>query len=394
MRLWISPPRTGDFGHAVLSTIQDALVPTHYVAFPEDDEHKDWLNWWLKHNAAEEILNGSLTPAGVHLPRPEPAAEELVSLPPKPTLAALVWGERQSASAAVRLPDDVVAKWSGGGRDAEFAERLKRLIDSASAVGADPVVSPPARQRPRLSEGGAGGSSGAGSSDADPGTAAATAGIQPILVSQVPPLAHDIKFVSVREKDLALCVAAPAVQGAGLFIANRGDSDVVLPAGTLVAGFFSGRWVHGDQANATDPGKDVLFSLESAETRVMVGGIVMTLGEALERAPSRKIQYHIVEPDPQPGAPGHFRLTVKNHVVYRCHDLPAVKKELSESGEPALGLQQGHAASALPPKDWETQLTEVVWTVRFHAAKGLAPVRPQVLMKAALSLKAQSAVKL
>ena len=63
-------------------------------------------------------------------------------------------------------------------------------------------------------------------------------------------------------------------------------------------------------------------------------------------------------------------------------------------GEPALGLQQGHAASALPPKDWETELTEVVWTVRFHPVKGLALVRPQVLLNDAVSLKAQVAVKL
>ena len=378
-----------------MSLIQDALVPVQYVAFPEDDEHKDGLNWWLKHNAAEELLNGSLTLAGVHLPPAEPPADELVSLPPTPILAVLVGGERQSASAAVRLPDDVVAKWSGGGL---LAERLQRLIDSALAVGSDPVVSPPAQKRPRLSEGGAGGRSRAGSSAADPGTAAAAAGIQPILVSQVPPLAHEIQFASVRETDLALCVAAPAVQGAGLFIANRGDSDVDLPAGTLVAGFFSGKWVHGDdQVIASDPGKDVWFVLESAETRVMVGGIAMTLGEALERAPARKVQYHVVAPDPQPGAPGHFQLTVKNHVAYRNHELPAaVKKELGNpaSGEPALGPQQGHAASALPPKDWETELAEIIWTVRFHAAKGLAPVRPQVLLKAALNLKAQSAVKL
>ena len=289
-----------------------------------------------------------------------------------------------------------MAKWSGAGsEDSELAARFDKLLAALAAMEADPVVSPPARQRPRLSEGG---SSGADSSGADLGTAAAaaTAQIQPIPVSQVPPLAHDIKFASVREQDLALCVAAPAVQGAGLFIANKGDSDVVLPAGTFVAGFFSGKWMHGDHVHAADDGKDVPFALENADSRVMVGGVVMTLGEALERAPVRKIQYHIVEPDPQPGAPGHFRLAVKNHVVYRCNDLPAVKKELGDpqSGTPTLGLQQGHAASALHRSDWETELTEVIWTVRFHAAKGLAPVRPQVLLKAALNLKAQTAVKL
>ena len=40
--------------------------------------------------------------------------DELVAFPPKPTLAALLWRNRESNSAAVHLPEDVVAKWSSG----------------------------------------------------------------------------------------------------------------------------------------------------------------------------------------------------------------------------------------------------------------------------------------
>ena len=65
-----------------------------------------------------------------------------------------------------------------------------------------------------------------------------------------------------------------------------------------------------------------------------------------------------------------------------------------EAGEAAIGLTQAHAASALPPNQWETSLTEIVWTVRYHPAKGLTPVRPQVVLKDALVLKAGEAVKL
>ena len=117
--------------------------------------------------------------------------------------------------------------------------------------------------------------------------------------------------------------------------------------------------------------------------------------DALERAPARKVQYHHLEPDPQPGSPGHFRLSLKNEVVYRCADLPAVKKEPeADGGDPALGLSQAHAASALPPSNWDTNRMQIVWTVRYHPAKGLAPVRPQVLLKDSLFVKAQTAVEL
>ena len=102
-----------------------------------------------------------------------------------------------------------------------------------------------------------------------------------------------------------------------------------------------------------------------------------------------------MEPDPQPGSPGHFRLSLKNEVVYRCADLPAVKKEPeADGGDPALGLSQAHAASALPPSNWDTNRMQIVWTVRYHPAKGLAPVRPQVLLKDSLFVKAQTAVEL
>ena len=102
-----------------------------------------------------------------------------------------------------------------------------------------------------------------------------------------------------------------------------------------------------------------------------------------------------MEPDPQPGSPGHFQLSVRHDVVYRCLDLPAVKNEPNpEAGEPNLGLSQAHAASALPPSERTTSLTHIIWTVRRHPAKGLAPVRPQVVLKDAVGLRVGAAVQL
>ena len=118
------------------------------------------------------------------------------------------------------------------------------------------------------------------------------------------------------------------------------------------------------------------------------------VGGALDKTPGRKIQYHTVEPDPLPGVPGHFKLALKHEVYYRCNDLPAAVKTEPDSGSPALAVQQGHVASALPPSRWDTGLTGIVWTVKFHPTKGLSPVRPQVVLKCDVRAGTLQAVKL
>ena len=322
-------PRTGDFGLAVLHAIQDSLVPVHYIACPEDDEHADWLDWWMKHKTAELILTGSLKPTGVLLPPEEPPAEELTCLPPKPTLSALVWADRQGESAAVRLPEGVVAKWSSS---AEFTEPVNKLLTSIADVSSDPVVAPPVRQRPRIAE---------------QTRSPAARVVDAIPVSQLPPLVHDIKLLSARVKDLALCVAAPAAPDSGaLFIANRSEADVSIPAGTLVAGFFTGRWMQiAQDGDALDPTRDVAFTLDSAYSPVLVGGIVATPWSGRRPARSSTTTWSLIP------SPARRATSLKNEVVYRCADLPAVKKEPeADGGDPALGLSQAHAASALPPQ--------------------------------------------
>ena len=138
-------PRTGDFGVAALNLMQGTSIPLHYIACTEDDSHSEWLTWWLKHKTSEALLSGALKPPGFQLPPEEPLPEELVGLPPKPTLSALVWADRQGESATARLPEDVSAKWSAS----EFADSMKKLEDQISALVADPVVAPPSSQRPR-----------------------------------------------------------------------------------------------------------------------------------------------------------------------------------------------------------------------------------------------------
>ena len=124
-----------------------------------------------------------------------------------------------------------------------------------------------------------------------------------VLVTEVPTLAHEVKFQASRLRDIWLCVAAPAASGDDIFIANRSDADVELPSGSLVAGFYSGKWFHCSGDAVTDPAKDAPFILSGSDDLVLVGGIMMTVGDACDRNQSRKVQHHTLEPDPLPNAP-------------------------------------------------------------------------------------------
>eukprot|EP00969_Alexandrium_andersonii_P306550 13551747-Alexandrium_andersonii.AAC.1 len=73
----------------MLQLMPSAAIPMYYIGVPEDEEHKDWLNWYMKDCLAKQILDGTWVPAGVRLPPAEMPADDLVGLPPRPALSTL-----------------------------------------------------------------------------------------------------------------------------------------------------------------------------------------------------------------------------------------------------------------------------------------------------------------
>ena len=55
-----------------------------------------------------------------------------------------------------------------------------------------------------------------------------------VPMTEVPTLAHEVRFQASRFRGLWLCLAAPAAAGGDLFITNRSDADIELPSGSLV----------------------------------------------------------------------------------------------------------------------------------------------------------------
>ena len=87
------------------------------------------------------------------------------------------------------------------------------------------------------------------------------------------------------------------------------------------------------------------------------------------------------------GNPGNFSLKTVTEICFVLDKLP-----IEESGQ-MLKITHAHIASALPWEEWETGLTSIQWHCKWNV-KGLSPIRPAVLLKAALTVPAKSAMPL
>ena len=144
-----------------------------------------------------------------------------------------------------------------------------------------------------------------------------------------------------------------------IFIKNSSGQEQKLPSGTVIAGWFKGKFWHyrrdgsSGQAHAKKSKKsaeeeitettdaDVLFSLKDASSVVAVNGKAITLAELFaERRkthPDAAVQYHKLQDKPPPGAPGWFELQteVSNLLPRRRH---------SSKGRGARSAKTPHAS--------------------------------------------------
>lgn len=209
-------------------------------------------------------------------------------------------------------------------------------------------------------------------------------------------------MASVRNQSVKLVIAI----GKRIFLQNDAEERVTLPRGTLVAGFFKGKWWQNknktkgqDQGDSQEPAtNDIPFELKDASTMVQHGGKYVTLGSVIlakrEVAPDEaKVCYHNLTDAPRSDSPGFFTLEVKHHCMFQVVDITSVKREPeAAAGGPSLSVQQGHIASALPWQAWETSWTNVCWITRW-STKGLMPVRPIVVTRHQLQLPGKRALE-
>lgn len=197
-----------------------------------------------------------------------------------------------------------------------------------------------------------------------------------------------------------------------IFVVNSSDKSQALPAGSVLAGWFKGRFWHlqrsstgesttkkrkqGDEPTEVSEA-DVLYCLQDADTAVSFKGkqttVMALIAQRRAASQGEAIQYHSKQDKPQTGNPGWFTLQLEASIYFRAEDIPT-KGEVAEGQTPKIPMH--HLAGCLPASAWETSASQVVWAVKWSDVerKGLTPVRPMVMTMRALTIPPNSAMEL
>ena len=132
-----------------------------------------------------------------------------------------------------------------------------------------------------------------------------------------------------------------------------------------------------------------MYDLADSNTRVLLNNSVVTLKQALkaqrEVSPQAAINYYkIVGEDGE----GNFKLERQHTLAFK----PAEEQKVEDSTEQKKNAQ-AFCGNLVPLTAWTTNATELIWSVQWKA-KGLTPLRPQVLMACDGSLAPGRAVHL
>lgn len=195
-----------------------------------------------------------------------------------------------------------------------------------------------------------------------------------------------------------------------VFLKNGSEKEQSLASGTVIAGWFAGKFWHhrGDDAGHQAKKRkkeeaitevteaDVLYQLDGAGSEVSYNGKVVKLADIMaekrKSMPDVGVQYHKVIDKPVPGNPGWFELELLHSIYFRTEDVPTKAGE--DGATPKIALH--HLAGCMKWTHWATPSSHVVWAVKWSptAAKGLTCVRPMVVTKRAIIIPARSAIEL
>ena len=123
-----------------------------------------------------------------------------------------------------------------------------------------------------------------------------------------------------------------------VFVKNTSGQDQTLPAGTVIAGWFKGKFWHYRRDGSGEPhtkknkkaaeeeitevtDADVLFSLKDADQMVALNGksakLFDLVTEKRKTHPDASVQYHKLQDKPGPGNPGWFTLQTEVQIYFR-----------------------------------------------------------------------------
>ena len=167
-----------------------------------------------------------------------------------------------------------------------------------------------------------------------------------------------------------------------LYIVNTQSYDVELPHGSMFVGFGKGKWT-------TDCEQDdmhaIPYKLHGSADSVIFNANVTTLGALISSrrltsdADVARCCYHDLVDDPTDNDQSAFYLRSTQNISYVLSDVPVKAEPSGSFGRATRGIAtQAMAGSLIPPEQWNTKFTKMLWVVKWLPKKGLQPVRPQV----------------
>lgn len=171
-----------------------------------------------------------------------------------------------------------------------------------------------------------------------------------------------------------------------IWLINKSNTEAKFNAGFILAGFGKGEYKQ--QAPATD--REILFDMCPLPV-VLHQSALRTLEEVVNserlKKPGAKVAYHDLVDSPTPDKPGAWKLNRKLDISF----VPEAVNVKPDQGQDQA--KQSDCASLFPSAAWNKTHSEVVFSVGWQAT-GLMPIRPQVVMKHAVAIPPQCALKL
>ena len=167
-----------------------------------------------------------------------------------------------------------------------------------------------------------------------------------------------------------------------LYIVNTQAYDVELPHGAMFVGFGKGKWTTVCEGDAKH---EIPYKLQGSADNVIFNANMTTLGALISQkrltseADVARCCYHDLIDDPKDNDQSAFYLRSTQNISYVLSDVPVKAEPSGSFGHATRAIAtQAMAGSLIPPEQWNTKFTKMLWVVKWLPKKGLQPIRPQV----------------
>ena len=273
-------------------------MPLYYLGFAETSAELEWQQHHLQTWLSEGFLSDDLP-----LPAGAPAlmsSRAHIGAPPKPELNTLTWSNKKADGLpTLKTPEKVLLAWHDHAVfGAEFQAWLSRTRET---IPLDLTGDDPSSSRPASVAGGSGTpvkqESAGGKSGQPPRKVLKTESVEgkSIPLAELPkPLCWQAALPSGAAKNKGNALKMVITIGKRIFIANEASaSEITLPAGATVAGYYKGKFLlQGDRKAEADGlqlrASDCLYQLQDSNSLVVFEGKVATVGQVVCADPPQR----------------------------------------------------------------------------------------------------------